>query len=293
MKNLIVLSFLLAVVLGSCKKDSNVPTPLPITANEILKQVITLDASQSAPNDTLAITDFSYDNLNRCIQITYRQKQYPFTGYIYNYYNGSDTVIVSRKIYNVDLNSSNNQDSIREFFTYASDGQMLSDSIIEYGTGIPNHSNYKYQVSNNLVLTTITDDGQPFMQGRHHLQKDNNGNLVSEIDSGFIYVAGSGYALQATGNINITYDNYNSPVYKLYPKRVIEMDFENVPASSESPLAQKNNITSANYSSTQSGTTNQSSFSSSYIYNSSGFPSAMIVTDNLNALTNKVIYIYQ
>ena len=69
-----------------------------ITSAPLLKKFIVIDSAQLAPNDTLFIYTYSYDNLHRCIQIEVNDYQNSRIGHTYNFFNGTNTLISSRKI---------------------------------------------------------------------------------------------------------------------------------------------------------------------------------------------------
>src|ERR1700744_1517203 len=65
----IILGFALIVFIGSCKKDNSAPnnnnTNNPPVNSVLLAKYVELDTTLSAPNDTLSICYFTYDNTNR------------------------------------------------------------------------------------------------------------------------------------------------------------------------------------------------------------------------------------
>ena len=76
----------------------------------------------------------------------------------------------------------------------------------------------------------------------------------------------------------------------MYPKRLVEVSFENLVA--EFPIFQKNNVTSASFTRTQSGTTDQGSLSASFTYNSNGFPITGTPISGPAGTGFKVFYVY-
>jgi len=260
------------------------------TGTSLLKKFIVFDSAQSSPNDTIYIYNYTYDNARRCTQIKIKDFQNNSIGYIFNYYNATDTLITARKLINQVY-----ADSVFEYFNYSANGGLLSDSVITYNSNGVYTSTYKYQSVNNLIESTISANGQPFMMGKYSVTKDNMGNIISEKDSGFIYSSGSYYNSSET-NIQTVYDTYPCPFYKLYPKRLIELDYELATTDDLTPyfgILQKNNATSKTRVSLSiaSGLGNWNN-TYQYSYNSIGLPYIVIYKDQVSGDIYKGLYFY-
>ena len=285
-KHITVFAFLTFIII-SCKKNSvdNGITPTPL----LLKKFIILDSVQTAPSDTLYIYNYSYDNLNRCTQIRFNDFQNNSIGYTYNYYFGADTLISSRRLINQVYS-----DSVIEYFTYTTNGQMLSDSVLKYNSSALHTFVYKYQSTNNSITSVITSNGQPLIIGKYLVTKDISGNPISEKDSSLRYYLGN-YYYSSSSNIFSTYDQTYCPFYKLYPKRLVEVDYE-LFAVDDVPFydfLQKNN-TKTKLITTLPITSGLRSANETfqYIYNPNNYPVSVIYKDLLFGDIYKGIYSY-
>ncbi len=191
-----------------------------ITSAPLLKKFIVIDSAQLAPNDTLFIYTYSYDNLHRCIQIEVNDYQNSRIGHTYNFFNGTDTLISSRKLIN-QLRT----DSVFEYFSYSPDGKMVSDSELVFRGLNRVVFTYQYLSVNNSITSIINSSGQPFLLAKYLTTKDNYGNIVSEKDTSFEYYSGT-YHYKNNTNISYTYDANPCPFYNLYPKRLIGLNYE-------------------------------------------------------------------
>ncbi|MBL0146866.1 MAG: hypothetical protein IPP48_15245 [Chitinophagaceae bacterium] len=298
MKKISVYFTVLAILAFSCQKEistENGPTPAPVpllTQAILLKKFIVLDTTQLRPLDTLFIYDYAYDNLNRCTLIKINDFKSARIGFTYNYYNGSDTLITRRRVINqVDF------DSVHEYITYTPAGNMLKDSIIEFSSFGNGNLTYNYQINGSKINTVITGFSQPFLLGTYNILKDNSGNIISEIDSSFFYIAGSGYSFHGTSNNVITYDNKPCPFLKLYPQRPVVLDFEHFSGDELGSIyvniPQKNNPLSYVRTVTPI-TSGLAEFDNlyQYTYYSNGYPQTVSLKDFLFGDNYKGIFIY-
>jgi hypothetical protein len=144
------------------------------------------------------------------------------------------------------------------------------------------------------MRSTAIVNNQPYFINNYQIQKDQNGNILSEKDSIYMYTAGSGFDFWRYHTYTKTFDNHPCPLYKIYPKR---------PFSYEAPKVyhdffydgalQKNNILSevSNLSSPTSPTI-INSHSYTYTYLSNGYPATMIVTNDITGQVSKGIFVY-
>ena len=295
MKKYITVFATLTLFFISCQKEISVengtnPTPTPsLTDTILLRKFIVLDTTQTAPNDTIYMYNYYYDNLKRCTLIKFNDYQNSSIGYTYNYYSTTDTIISSRKLINQVYS-----DSVIEYFTYTVNGQMLSDSVLEYNSSGLHTTVYKYQSTNNTITSTITSNGQPLIIGKYLVTKDNSGNTISENDSSFKYISGA-YMYSSNSNILNTYDTKSCPFYKIYPKRVVDLDYELV-AVDDIPFygfLQKNNTKTKKQTTlpTTSGL-RDINVTFQYIYNSNNYPTSVLYKDLLFGDAYKGVYYY-
>lgn len=256
----------------------------------LLRQFVILDTTQASPNDTLYTYSYTYDNLGRCSEIKVNDHETNKTGYTYNYYNGSDTLISWRKLVNQIY-----VDSVVEYFTYATDGIILSDSVIEYrnsGNGVIN--THKYQVVDSFMYSDVEFGGNPLLKANYIIGKNGMGNIVSEKDSSFTY-NGSFYSYRNTTNIAYSYDSAICPFYKLYPRRLTGLEYELI-TTDDVPFflfLQKNNTTSEIFNTlpTTSGLGSHNE-NFTYIYNEAKYPVIVIYRDMLHGDVLKGMYYY-
>ena len=290
MKNYLIL-ICSVFTLCSCQKENSNDNIVPADP-VLLKKFIELDPASTPPNDTVSIREYSYDNLGRCVSI----KNLYFPGmevdYTYNYYNGADSLMASRT-----LLYDGSSDTSKEIFTYSANGLLLSDSTVTISTGGTNSLVYKYNESNGLIRSEISLNGQPFMIASYEVQRDINGNITFESDSSFEYLAGSGYVYRDVSDITNSYDNNPCPFYKLYPKRLVELDYENALADDVPfywSIPQRNNILSeARITSPITSGLTPYNHSFSYTYHANGYPSMVLYFDNLTGDAYKGIYLYE
>lgn len=255
----------------------------------LLKKFVLVDSTQPAQNDTLYIYTYSYDNLGRCIQIEVKDYENASIGYTYNFFNGNDTLISSRKLVNQVYS-----DSVFEYFSYSPAGKMLSDSVVEFSGSDPNVFTYHYSSVNDSLTSVINVNGQPFLLGKYLLTKDNYGNIISEKDTSFEYYSGA-YHYKNTTTISYTYDSNPCPFKNLYPKRLTGLDYELI-AVDDIPLFLflQNNNTKSKVSATQPTTSGigSSNRSFTYTYDPNNYPLSLIYRDLRRGYVYKGTYYY-
>jgi hypothetical protein len=288
--------FLIAgiVMLASCQKEidpiEEIITPVDSVVN--LKKFVIVNPGLVAPADTVLKYDFSYDNANRCTQIITQDLQNSETYTTTNFYNNNDTLISKRRIVFLPAN-----DTAWEYFTYSSNGQMATDSVVESnGSGGYSTITYNYQVSGNNITAFINFNSQPLIKGGYLLTRDGRGNIINEKDTSSQYQQGGGYIYTASTDNTITYDTHPSPFTKIYPRRIVEADFENAVAA-DVPLyfaiPQSNNILDETRTVAPS-TSSMISWNNRYTYqyNPNGYPANVICQDLLATTTLKGFYFY-
>lgn len=291
---------LLTLILNSCQKEISIengtdPTPTPVLTDTILlKKFILLDTTLTAPNDTVSIINYSYDNLKRCTKIVAND----LSGNI-NYteltYNNVDTLIKTLKTY-----SSNSIDSTKEFFSYNATGKMINDSLVEYtGATIAETYNYDFSQINSTNFSYIRKNSLQYAKIKQIIQSDLNGNILSERDTSFLYNStNNSYNLSLTNYQTISYDAKKCPFYKFSPVFPIGFIIEggNIGGSQSIYFGlakHRNNITSEIITIL----TPTSGFAEyddgyQYIYNTLNYPISVTIKDNTQNKYWKGKYFY-
>lgn len=295
MKKYFLILASLTAFLFSCQKEitlenetTSPPTPLPSDTALLIKNFIVLDTTLVSPNDTIYRYTFLYDSFERCTSFSGSDGVDSFA--VFNFYNGNDTLITKRKIYDYSAG-----DSIIHFLTYSPNGKILSDSIREYiGSTTTFFIDYS-NTSNQNGTITVKSNGSQFEYNNFITTRDLNNNLLNVKDSLFV-LSGANYSLTETTNSSITYDTKINPFYKIVPTFLVNALIETSSIFTFTPfqsLPQKNNIISENRISNPStsglGDVNNIF---RYTYNSSNYPTVVWGTDNLNKTYFKGIYIY-
>ncbi|MFT3912274.1 MAG: hypothetical protein QM737_22800 [Ferruginibacter sp.] len=281
MKQTIAIFIIAILVVTSCNKhsdDNNVVTP---SGPVLLKKFILLEDTQSIPEDTIETFNYTYDSQNRCTQIDMEKNGY--TGRVTNYYNGTDTLISSRKLVSGSFTG-------WEYFTYDSNGNMSADSTIGIGAA-GNIGVYRYHIISPGLITADIDLINPIFSVKYLFNKDAAGNIIQSTDSSWTVTVPPGYLTSSTV-ASISYDNHPCPFYKLYPRRLVDIEFENELSGDLPFFIQHNNVLHAERTQSTSGGVQPYNVSYSYQYNSDGYPTSMHYQDMLSGETYNGVYIY-
>jgi hypothetical protein len=243
MKTIYLLLFTLIITLVSCQKDfeitDNVVTNVSTadtSAKILLKRFIQLDTTLTAPNDTMFIADYFYDDRKRCVRIVNYNLQDPAnkdTFTVYNFYNGTDTNISVRKVYSIREDASRTTDTLIKVFTYNGDGSLLSDSSTVYGqqNGAPLFYKRKriYQPTASGILA-VDFNIAPYYKVNYVIQKDANRNITYQLDSAFLQDVSTGVFILKGAVVNTcTYDTHPNPLYNVAQKIPVLNDWDNEP----------------------------------------------------------------
>jgi len=287
-----LISFWLLVVISfsitSCKKEDN--NILPDNTNRIARFAVA-SVLPGGGVDTNYINTFIWDASGRCTRIATNYVNSPADNYqIDNYYNGTDTIIAKRKFYS--QSSLNN--AYWEYFTYDASGRMILDSLV---CAVNSYSIYRYTTNTQGVITLNLIGFNNILNATYRHNFDGAGNIINEIDSAFNYNISTGsFPFSYIAVTTASYDNKPNPLYKVYPKRIILLDHENILNFDMEPfwgIAQKNNITQEMRGTTQpaSGLPTYN-HSATYQYNAAGYPTSVTFTDNENGEVLKGFYFY-
>lgn len=300
MKKYFILLTALIVLLNSCQKEigfENTPIQTSLTNpadTVLLRKFIFLDPTQTAPNDTFSIANFSYDNLKRCTKITAKNFNGDFNYTDYSY-NNTDTLIKTLKTY-----SSASTDSTKEFFSYSSSGQLINDSLVEYtGASVTATYNYDFSSLNSLNYSFIRKNSQPYSKTKHVIQNDLYGNIIAERDTSFLYnSATNSYDISLTNIQTISYDNKNCPFYKFAPAFPVGIILGGGNSSGSNSIyfglsKHRKNITQEIIT-ILTPTSGHARYNDGYqyIYNALNYPTSVIMTDVLQNKTWKGLYFY-
>lgn len=221
MKYLLLTAFLLQLI--SCTKNNDI-TPDPVEPPEaegvLLKNIIKIDTTLVAPNDTISRFVFEYDNAGRMIKIT-ENAYIPATGmfntpsYNFNFfYSGSDT-IPSSMLENAIAYGTANLFRSRRFYSYNSQGRMLTDSVMDIGLNTnttyydSSVYSYRYQYPATGFSTTnysFYPDSDTTNYGLQNQAWDVNNNII----------LADNFTTPNT-KFSFEYDNHINPLYKCFP----------------------------------------------------------------------------
>jgi len=290
-----LISFWLLVVISfsitSCKKEDNNNNILPDNTNRIARFALA-SVLPGGGVDTSFVRTFIWDASSRCTRIATNYVNSTADNYqIDNYYNGTDTIIAKRKF--TYLSSPGISDW--EYFTYDASGRMMSDSLTnQYGTLLIS----RYSVNAQGVITlNLNGPYTPILNATYRHNFDGAGNIINEIDSAFNYNISTGsFPFSHITVTTASYDNKPNPFYKVYPKRMVQLDHEN-PNFDMEPfwgMGQKNNITQEMRGPSQPASSGPQTYnhSATYQYNAAGYPSSVTFTDNETGEVLKGFYFY-
>ena len=279
--------------INACQKQIQPPYEAPVEPDSVytLKRFVVVDPGLVAPTDSIYTYSYAYDNLNRCTGII-STDMYAGTFYTTtNYFNGNDTLMYKRSVV-----WDGTGEEAAEFFSYNGNGIMVYDSLVNTGGSNPGYISYRYSINNNRI-SLVTSIGNPPYKGTYILGRNGDGDLTSEVDSGFVYdLASSAYMLDVVSNHTNTYDANHCPFYKLYPLSPVILEYENY-LRDDKPmymsLFQQHNILTETRTvvPTSSGLMTYNN-AYTYHYNADGYPTDVIIQELATGKTYKGYYFY-
>lgn len=306
---LLVVSFFMV---AGCSKNQEPGKPRGSSSGVLVKKFVLLDTTRTAPNDTLRVIYFTYDNSDRLTKVStiyYNWTGAPDTTSFNQpywstrsfYYNGTDTMpfkTINARRSNVGFAWIIKDTSYRK---YDAASRLISDSSYTYGyiSGNINPGSFgsnfmSYTYGAQYVvrkLYTITHNGAP-LEVDSVLQSAANGNVYYQKDPRPVS-PNFGYTLHPT--CNFIFDNhpnpmnkngaFTEPIYNSYNDFGIGVNFEN----------QKNNYTSVKKSVPIPSGSNDIEFTYKYTYLSDGYPASVSITNHFQGgafITFKGVYIY-
>jgi len=282
---------IISLLLTACQRETDFVNDNTTTAPVLLKKFVLLDPAQSAPNDTLIVSVYSYDAFNRCTSITSFDYQTLDTITAINFYNGADTVIRNRKV----NYSGSGYDW--EYFSYNASGQMTGDSIVTNGAGVT--FVYKYQLTGNNYDMLLMDgtNNIPILKANYQQTRNAANDIIAEKDSSFQYNQFAGdYFFDVESLLSESYDTHPNPFYRVYPKRLVMLEFENAALDDfyvNYSVPQSNNILEEKRTSNPASSGLDPYHNTyTYQYNSNGYPASVSKSDLVLGITTKGVYIY-
>lgn len=228
MKHFIPTIIIVLLLATSCQKEVTDPgvivTP-PVTTTGInLKRFAIVDPLLTAPNDTTNLREFFYDAQNRCIRMVEHDYLNAGTYITENFYNGNDSLMSKRR-----LDFGSPSDTAWEYFTYNANGQMIADSLVaDNGNPTPRVFVYKYTITAGNISALIDFGGNSRDSATYLITKDAAGNITREIDSNYRYnPVFNSFDFNVAADHVITYDARINPFYKIFPKRLVNLEYEN------------------------------------------------------------------
>jgi hypothetical protein len=280
MKKIILFAVLMISIVG-CKKTSNSNNSDPAV---LLSKFVELDTTQAAPNDTLEVDIYKYDNIHRWVfenDIDFndgfpgiRDSAYEYTNT--NFYAGTATVPylnISTESQSEVLQTTDND----YLLSFSPQGLLLKDSVVETSPSYP-------------LTTTIynnTYSGSEFTQVSLNLSNPNNpsydtskqtklnNNIITQVNQ-----------RSDDDNFTASYDTHPSPFpdsYLVYLTSFAWIGTDNV------DFGQKNNLTQIQ------GLILGLHYQYQYTYNANGYPATVIEYDLSSGspvFVYKGIYVY-
>jgi hypothetical protein len=286
----IIPGFVLILFISSCKKDNTTPNNNNSPENSVrLSEYVMLDTTLSAPNDTLSIYHFTYDNSNRLISGT----EVDF-GSVHdsvevdlsqNFYQGADTL--PYKGYEIDRDLTTpaiDYDTVLLY--YDANGRSTGDSIRETYVDHSNNTTTNYRSSDRWTysgsqVTWLNYNYLPYSAFPNTdtvAQTVSNGDVVSQNELAF----GGGQ------NYTFSFDNHSNPFYSISGGNT--PIYDTAPEESVMNDPQKNNYTRLQES--LSGT----DYRNTYTYLSNGWPATVVFYDwssGSGVFQYKGVYIYK
>lgn len=280
MKTKLILFAFVAISLYSCQNEFSIDdVPLVNSPDSTrLSKYIEFDTTQVSGLDTLDISNYNYDNLQRLTLQEYTEfdgagvKVNLYKAFLY--YNGTDTLPFKTIRNRYSLPGLNLQTSDTSFYSFAN-GKIVSDSN-SFGVT-------KFSYSNNLIFEKRYSSfpGMPIDSNTFYMTRL-NGNLVLQIDT----LSGG----SEVENFSFTYDNKNNPFHRL-PISSFERlrPYYKLELYNDEMIYEKNNPTQI----LQTNTVSLFHFKYAYEYNANGYPKIARVTDQTNPSTfYKVKFFY-
>ena len=281
---------ILSIGFCACKKNhddnssSNTPTN-PVR----LSKVVDLNTNATAPNDTLSIENYTYDNSGRVVLEDVHgfdgTVNYTFT-YSY-YYNGTDTLPARTVETYDDINGSSTSTT---YHTYVSGTRnILVDSSISYEDSPP--SNDTFVVHYSYTATSVQVTGESYTSSGHQIYPPSSFDITRQ-NGNIIYQRESYNTTVNTYNCN--YDTHPNPYYNVawFNNVRIPSIYKYFPDS----FGLNNNVTEINITSASTGNpTTVSHYTYSYQYRADGYPTEITVQDQGSTdpgTLTKVIYSY-
>lgn len=284
------------VVLVSCQPElntapgDNIPVP-PGNDSILLSELVYLDTTRTAPNDTVDVTIYRYNSQK---QVSYTE-YYHFNNGVRDYalktsffYNGTDTAPYKKTAVSYSGNPPYISATEHSFYQYNAQGITIYDSI-----AITNTSSYFIKDSFSLIapdhIRRYTVDNYFTPPGPYYTDYFyvfSGENIVTQVTRD----TPSGH-LPTHDSMVATYDNHPNPIRKA------ENDHQlTIGGSYGFNAYQRNNFTALYCRSTDPRNSNVTEYKAgfTYEYNINGYPVKAIITNLLGTYPsgNKIIYRY-
>jgi hypothetical protein len=283
MKKIILFAAVLISII-SCKKTNKGSQ----TSGVHLSKLIRLDTTQQAPNDTLEINTYTYDNSGRWIS----EEDLPAgdNGYA-DIADGADRTINTNSyagnsiVPNLIVTSEYSGGTLFDTYydynvSFSSTGLLLKDSDVVTAPGFPSDATiYEYSYNGSTVIESQIDlSNSSSTETDTATQTKVNGNIVSQVD----YVGSSD---NGDGTFTASYDTNPNPFPDASTSIYPTVDDDNL------DFGQKNNLTEITGQS--EGTPVHTKYT--YTYNANGYPATVVVYDwssGSPVFVYKGIYVY-
>lgn len=293
MKNILIILSILSIAFCACKKNNDSNSVTQQITQPRLKKVVALDTTAAAPNDTLRVENYSFDNSGRVIlQDVYGVDAGGYYTETSNYlYNGTDTLPVKTMMTRT----------------------MPADTIIS-----TTFHSYADRTRNNSVDSTITlwMDVTGTSADTFVMHYTYTGNTVEIIQDSYTSWGGHSTLPTVTRQVtrqngNITYEHTNflsgaaedyNCTYDLHPNPYYNISwiyYPTIPNTNEFypyVYGLNNNVTEINNSyAPASGATSVNHYKYYYQYGADGYPTQVIIEDQGSTTPgslNKIFYTY-
>jgi hypothetical protein len=281
MKKIFALLFVSSVILltiTSCKKSNSGSS---VNNGPHLSKFIEINTTLGAPDDTLEIDTYTYDNSGRWI--TEEDRPAGDNGYA-DIADGADKAMLTNSYSgnnqepNLTVTSEYNQGTLLDTYydyntSFSQTGLLLSDSDVAVIPGSPDDvAVYTYSYNGSVVIESATDlSVDPPTQYDTSAQTKVNGNIVSQVSTPY-----SGDSFTASYDTNP--DPFPDATVIFFPS----VNIDNI------DFGQKNNITEITAADVHTKYT--------YTYNTNGYPATVMSYDwssGSPVFVYKGIYVYQ